>query len=141
MGAIYFGAVGALCAALVYAVMREFVAGLSHRSAPEVFETFTVIGGMAFVAACGTTFLLWPVLRFDTWARGFASGAVIGVLSHIPFSALYVGSSVLLLGYAMEDFVQGFSAVLLIGWVFAILPEAIIGGIAGAVWSWRQRRR
>lgn len=140
-GVIYFGAVGAGCAAILYALLKEFVLGLSHRSMPEVFTALGILGVMAFLAASGTAFLLWRVLRFDARSRGFLSGATIGVLSHIPFSALYVGSSVLFLGYGAEDFLHGFFGLLFVGWVFSLLPEALIGGIAGLLCYSRARRK
>ena len=120
------GIAGVLCAAMVVLALSE-ARNLGH------FAPF------AFVAASVTAFALWPSLSFTKRVKAFGSGALVALLSHVPFNAL-----LMLYGIGSETTwqvaLEAFFPVILIGWIVAGIPEAVIGGIAGIAWrEWEGR--
>lgn len=99
------------------------------------FFEFDVMSGLAFTVMASISGgvvagLLIPRWRYPGISHAVGMGALVALVSHIPFSIL---CSIWMLASEQIGFFENFVAVLTIGFTFAFIPEAVLGAVAGAI--------
>jgi len=126
--------VSPLTALAVFALMAGLCAMTVFLVLGDIEPLILVLVIVAAIIAGVLGMLIVPRVLYTNAATAMFIGALVALLSHIPFSILWaLGGALLNPPFAFSEFSQDFAVLLVLGYLFGGIAEIIFGALAGYI--------